>query len=96
VIHPRDQASWERGKEAFWGVVQDCLVEIHDLPKRQAATLAAGLRKRIETPPPGVVGEIFYHAEPFDVACDLAQRRLNIRDHARQYSALLSRHFRAE
>lgn len=29
--------------------------------------------------------ELFYHAEPFDVACDLADNSLDVRDHLNEY-----------
>src|SRR5262245_49940272 len=32
--------------------------------------------------------ELFYHAEPFDVACDLAGNPLNIKDYSAKYLAI--------
>src|SRR5207249_1281345 len=88
VIHPRERATWARAKEAFWDVVVDCLVEIHMIPQGRAGELAAELRKSIEAAPAGIMGDLLYHSEPFDVACDLAQRQLDFREYASQYSAI--------
>jgi hypothetical protein len=59
-------------KDAFWSVVQDCLVEFHKMDPSRAQTAAMGLRARIESPPGGINGDMIYHEEPFYVACDLA------------------------
>jgi hypothetical protein len=45
---------------------------------------AAQLRKKIESMPKESM-ELFYHSEPFDVACDLANHPLNLERHLDRY-----------
>jgi hypothetical protein len=42
------------------------------------------LRKKIESLSNESI-ELFYHAEPFDVACDIAERRLSVKRHLHLY-----------
>lgn len=81
-----------KSKDAFWDVVEDCLVEIHGLSKLRAHQRSQDLRTGIETPPAGMSSEIFYHAEPFDVACDIADIQLDLSQHRSQYDHILNRH----
>lgn len=79
-------------KDAFWGVVEDCLVEIHKLAHVDAQARVSNLRNKVDQPPVGLSSEIIYHDEPFDVACDLANKRLSLPQHRNQYDAILQRH----
>jgi hypothetical protein len=79
-------------KETFWDVVEECLIEIHGLSKPDAQTRSMDLRTRIESPPSGMSSDIFYHAEPFDVACDLAGRPLDLSQYRPQYDPIVGRH----
>ncbi len=81
-----------KAKDAFWEVVEDCLVEIHRLAKLDAHERSMDLRTRIESPPTGMSSDIFYHAEPFDVACDIAERQLDLSQYRLQYNHILNRH----
>lgn len=79
-------------KDAFWGAVEDCLVEIHKLRRPVAHHKREELRKRIESPPPGISSVLIYHAEPFYVACDIAGNQLDLSYYRPKYDAILSRH----
>jgi hypothetical protein len=81
-----------RSKDDFWDVVEDCLRNFHQLTKPDAEQRARGLRRRIENPPPDISSDIFYHAEPFDVACDLADRELDLERNQAEYNSILERH----
>jgi hypothetical protein len=59
-------------KGIFWSIVVECLVQFHGLDSLSARREADSLRGRIESPPPGISGELIYHDEPFYVACDIA------------------------
>ena len=81
-----------RAKDSFWAVVSDCLVEVDGLPRAKAETRSNELRKRVERPSRDDSADIFYHAEPFDVAQDIAGEE---RDHSKyrtQYEEILARH----
>ncbi len=84
----------KKAKDAFWNVVEDCLVEVHGLPRQDAHQRSMDLRTRIESPLPGIgiSSEIFYHADPFDVACDIVGNQLDILQYFPQYDPILERH----
>ena len=78
-------------KNAFWGAVEDCLVEIHGLQRAEAHQKREDLRQRIESPQPGLSSVLIYHAEPFYVACDLVEKELEPSQYP-LYEAILERH----
>jgi hypothetical protein len=85
-------------RDAFWQAVEECLVEFHQKTPRNALLEAAQLRREVETTPPGLNGDLIYHAEPFYVACDLAglhdlseQGRL-LAANRQKYDSILSVH----
>lgn len=81
-----------KAKETFWQVVEECLIEIHGLSKPEAHRRSRDLYTRIEATPAGMSSDIFYHAEPFDVACDMAGRQLALSQYRRQYDPIVQRH----
>jgi hypothetical protein len=81
-----------KAKNTFWDVVEECLIEIHGLPRPDAHQRSMDLRSRIESPPSGMSSDIFYHAEPFDVACDIVGKPLDLAEYRRQYNPILSHH----
>jgi hypothetical protein len=80
-----------QAKDAFWHVVEECLIEIHGLSQPDAHGRSMALRARIESPPSGMSSDIFYHAEPFDVACDIVGSQLDLAQYRPQYEPILSR-----
>ena len=79
-------------KARFWQIVQECLVTIHGLQEDVAQRKSGALREQLESPPTGMSSEILYHAEPFDVACDIAKQRRELSDYREKYQEILSRH----
>jgi hypothetical protein len=83
----------EKAKDEFWAVVEDCLVELHGLSRQVARQKSTDLRTRVELPQPGIINDIFYHAEPLYVAYDLAEEDLDDDPKAqKQYDTLLERY----
>jgi hypothetical protein len=82
-------------KEAYWGIVTGCLERFHNFSHWQALAASRDLRDVIESPryqdapPPGYNSELFYHSEPFYVACDVAGRDLNLAEHRAEYDELV-------
>ncbi len=76
-------------KEAFWSVVKDCLVQFHDLEIHAAEKKARTLRQKVEGTAEDHYLDIFYHAEPFDVACDIAEHQLDLSEYYPKYKKLL-------
>ncbi len=86
-------------KDAFWRVVQDCLTDILGLTPADAHERSARLRERVESPPFGLSPDMVYHAEPIDIAYDLAGLEAGPAEyhnararHQEQYETILNRH----
>lgn len=71
-------------KDEFWAVVEDCLREFHGMKPEGIRRKAGKLREAIERMMPGEL-ESFYHSEPFDVACEIADNPLNVKDYLDRY-----------
>ena len=83
-----------KAAESFWQVVDACLALFHGFSESEAEEASIRLRKRIESPPAGMSSDVFYHAEPYDVACDLASKLLPLdhSDHRHAYDLILNEH----
>ena len=95
MINPQHlHLSWidPQARNEIWKIVQECLIELHGLTQFDALQRSHDLRTQIEAPPPGLSSELFYHAEPFQVACDLAGTQLDLAQHRARYNTILSRH----
>jgi hypothetical protein len=77
-VIPKDE------QDHFWSVVRQCTRRFH--ARCASATLAAAtrLRKKVNGMPVEQM-ELFYYAEPFDVACNLANHPLDVRDYLNEY-----------
>jgi hypothetical protein len=77
-VIPKDE------RDHFWSVVRQCIRRFHT--RRAARTLAEAtrLRKKVSGMPIEQM-DLFYHAEPFDVACNLADNALDVKDYLREY-----------
>jgi hypothetical protein len=71
-------------KDLFWSVVRRCLREFHKMTTEITQRKATQLRKKIESMPNESM-EFFYHSEPFDVACDIANHPLKLDRHLDRY-----------
>ena len=70
-------------QEHFWRVVRTCLREFHHADRPAFARLTR-LRQRIEEAPLADL-EMFFHSEPFDVACNIARREIKVEDFLARY-----------
>jgi hypothetical protein len=70
-------------QEHFWRVVRACLREFHHASQDVLARVSK-LRQKIDDAPIEEV-ELFFHGEPFNVACGLARHRLPIEPHLKKY-----------
>jgi hypothetical protein len=71
-------------KDQFWAVVEDCLREFHAMKQEAIRRKAGKLRNAIERSPTAEL-EFFYHSEPFDVACEIADNPLNVEAYLDRY-----------
>ena len=78
-------------KEKFWFTITSCLVLLFNIEKDVAVDLTLELMERIEKPSDGgQPNELFYHAEPFDVAKDLAQKpHEDFEKHRQEYHKII-------
>jgi hypothetical protein len=74
-------------KDAFWMVVEDCLVRLHRIDTLGAIHKARVYRRAAEANPHGALGDVVYHAEPFFVACEIAGM-----DDLHEQEAFLTKH----
>lgn len=85
-------------RNAFWEVVEKCLVKFHNLTPQVATTKALEFRRELESPPAGIDGDIVYHEEPFYVACRLAGQfdtratDCLLKSNSKKYKSLLAKH----
>lgn len=79
----------------FWGVVEDCLVQLHGLGRREAQRRVKLRQAEISAAPPGIDAEIIYHVEEFDVACSLAGRQLDRAEYAEMYEQIAAGRYAA-
>jgi hypothetical protein len=77
-VIPKDE------QDHFWSVVRQCIRRFHARCASSTLAKAMRLRKKVSVMPVEQM-DLFYHAEPFDVACDLADNPLNVRDHLDEY-----------
>jgi hypothetical protein len=75
----------------FWAAVEDCLVTFHQLKRCEAAEKVTGLWRRLPTTVDKSTpfAEMIYHAEPWQIACNLADEELPIADYQVKYQELL-------
>ncbi len=71
-------------QDHFWSVVRRCVREFHAKQSASALKKATRLRKKVEQLSADD-RELFFHDEPFDVACRLAGHALKVEDHLSHY-----------
>jgi hypothetical protein len=71
-------------KVTFWAVVEDCLREFHGMRQDGIRRKAGKLRSGIDGMTTGEQ-EYFYHSEPFDVACEIADQPLDVQEYLDRY-----------
>jgi hypothetical protein len=74
----------DESKEEFWAVVHDCLRAFHGMKQEAIRRKAGKLRNSIERMTTGEM-EYFYHSEPFDIACEIANNSLNLEIYLDRY-----------
>ena len=78
----------------FWTAVEDCLVTFHHLQRCTAAEKVTSLWRKLPTSLDGSgtrFSDMIYHAEPWQIACNLAGNDLPIAAYQEAYQALLAR-----
>ena len=65
-------------KKGYWHVVRECLSAFHGVSKSEAKRMALSYWKEIESAEPEIGSDVFYHNEPFDVACDIMERQIGM------------------
>src|SRR5262249_27866377 len=73
-------ASRTNKPDKYWSVVGECLRRFHHRSAADVKQLVSQMRKKLEQSSPEASRELFFHAEPFDVACDLADHQIELKD----------------
>jgi hypothetical protein len=73
--------------ENYWSVVANCLRVFHHKRSEWITDSVAKLQAIVEDMPPQS-RDLYYHAEPFDVACRLAEKELDVKAHLKRYLQL--------
>jgi len=71
-------------QDHFWSVVRHCVREFHAKCSSSVLSKVNRFRKKIEQLPIKEM-ELFFHSEPFDVACRLAGHSLKVEDYLDRY-----------
>jgi hypothetical protein len=74
-------------KAHFWAVVRKCLVEFHGKSPIASRAKVLQFRGKVEAYPKEAM-DLFYHNEPFDIACRIAKHRLRIEEHVQRYTEI--------
>jgi hypothetical protein len=80
----------EEARQHFWDVVLRCLKEFHGKKQAWAKQAVDAARQRVKKLQ-GRGEKLYYHAEPFDVACRLAKSDLDIGPYLKRYLELRDR-----
>jgi hypothetical protein len=78
----------------FWTAVEDCLVTFHGPPRCAAAEKVTDLWRKLPSSMDGsgsAFSDMIYHAERWQIACNLAGQDLPIAAYQPAYQALLTR-----
>ena len=67
-------------KKDYWLVVRECLIVFHGVSKNEAKRMAVSHRREIESAEPEIKIDVFYHNEPFDVACDIKGHQIDMNE----------------
>jgi hypothetical protein len=78
-------------QERYWCIVHDCLTALHRWSPAAADDAIARLRERLAVHEDPDFPVMIYHAEPFEVACDLADQQVDYAAHREAYEAILDR-----
>ena len=71
-------------KTHFWIVVRECLIEFHGKPRISSRAKVLQFRRKVDEYPRQAM-ELFYHNEPFDIACRIAKHRISVNKHIKRY-----------
>jgi len=80
----------EKEKEQYWKLVETCLTQFFQYNEADAIKASLDLRKQVGGKP---ADDIFYHAEPLDIACDIAQAEIDREVAWPEYTKLLEKGF---
>jgi hypothetical protein len=61
----------------YWQVVVRCLTEFHGFTRKSAENKVRRFQEGVEALP-RATAELFFHAEPFDTACRVAEKEMDV------------------
>lgn len=67
----------------YWFIVEECLVKFHDMDLITARKEIQGIKDRLGQ------NNLIYHVEPFELACDIGKKDLEINDYWNDYREII-------
>ena len=78
----------EKDEAQFWEIVVLCLTTFHYYDRSAAEGMVGDLRDRLTKSSPRV-RDFAFHDEPFNLACDLSGKNLDLREHTEAYDKIV-------
>ena len=95
---PKPSSVDRHAKSVYWAVVRECLWTFHSFLKTSARNAVKDYRKKLKGSPSESMRDLIYHAEPFYIACDLAEihdpvkQSQLLKEKGREYDRILEKH----
>ena len=67
-------------KYKFWRAVEECLVQFHTKDRAEAQKKVLEVQQKLREGPEGLIYEMVFHMEPFDLACALMGTQVRLSD----------------
>jgi hypothetical protein len=78
-----------RAPDDFWRVIERCLVEFHGWDVARASERVERFQSFIAPVRSNNEDDLILHAEPFELACDMAGKYLDLAEHRQRYEAII-------
>ncbi len=78
-----------RAGDDFWHVIERCLIEFHSWEPDSARKRVEQFRSAIAEIRRDDEDDLILHAEPFEIAGDMAGRDLDLAEHRERYEAIV-------
>ena len=76
-------------RHPFWHSIIECLVQFHNYPIQNALEQVYEYYLKLRLRLTKKDFELVYHEEPFSVACEIAQKNIDITNHLENYEQIL-------
>lgn len=78
-----------RAPDDFWRVIERCLVEFHGWEAERAGERVEQFQHFLAPVRSNGEDDLVLHADPFEIACDMAGKYLDLAEHRQRYEAVV-------